>query len=66
MSLRERTPDTMTAAERRTEIAEILATGYLRLQLSRTSAQNSLDDSRQSEASCGSKATNPKSDEDAA
>ena len=61
-----RDSSTMTEAERFAEIASILATGYLRLQLSRPSPENGLAESRQSEASCGSKATNPKSDEDAA
>ena len=48
------------------EIADILATGYLRLQISRISAQNGLADHGQSEASCDSKAMNPKSSEDVA
>ena len=48
------------------EIADIVATGYLRLQISRISDQNSLADHGQSEASCDSKAMSPKSSEDVA
>ncbi len=66
MSLRERAPSSMTAAERRAEVAEILATGYLRMLVSRSLAQNGLADRGRSEASCGSQATNPESDESAA
>ncbi len=61
-----REPSAMTSAERCAEIAEILATGYLRLLVSRASSQNGLDDQRQPEASCDSQATNPKSTESAA
>ncbi len=61
-----REPAAMTSAERCAEIAETLAAGYLRLLVSRTSAQNSLDDHRQPEASCDSHATSPKSTESAA
>ena len=56
----------MTEADRCREIADLLANGYLRLQISRISAQNSLADHGQSEASCDSKAMSPKSDEDVA
>ena len=56
----------MTEAERRAEIADILANGYLRLQISRISAQNSLADHGQSEASCDCEAMSPKSHEDLA
>ena len=64
MNLRERGPSSMTAAERRAEIADILAMGYLRLQMSRSSAQNTLADCSQSTASCRSQAMNPRSNED--
>ena len=66
MSLRERAPSSLTAAERRAEVAEILAIGYVRLQMSRLSAQNGLADTGQPTASCGSKATSPQSSEDVA
>ena len=61
-----REPTTMTEAKRFAEIAEILAKGYLRLLLSRGSRQNCLDEGRLVEAPCGSKATNPESNESAA
>lgn len=61
-----REPDAMTEAERCAEIAEILATGYLRLLVSRGSSQKGLADSGHSEASCGGQARNPKSNESAA
>ncbi len=66
MITRERTPDSMTAAERRAEVAEILATGYLRLQVSRASAQNRVADCGPPTASCGSKANSPRNNEDVA
>ncbi len=60
----DREPASMTEAERCREIADILANGFLRLQISRISTQNSLAGHGQSEASCDSEAMSPKSDED--
>ena len=66
MILRERNPASMTATERRTEIAEILAMGYLRLQVTRQSNKKCLDACTQSEAPCDSKAKNPENPDEAA
>jgi len=63
---REREPASMTVPERFAEIAEILAKGYVRFLLSPDCSENALADRGQSEAPCGSRATNPQSDEDAA
>ncbi len=64
--IRARDPAEMTPAERLAEIATLLAAGYLRLQVSRPSAQNSLADSGQPTPSCGSGTTSPRSNEDVA
>lgn len=58
-----REPRDMTAAERRAEIARILAVGYLRLQVLRVHGENGLADARPAEASCGPKPMNPRSTE---
>jgi hypothetical protein len=62
----DRDPTAMTAMERLTAIAEILAAGYVRLSVARALSQKGLDASRGSEAQCGSKAMNPKSTEESA
>ena len=59
-------PETMSPEERLAGIAAILAVGYLRLQVSRHSAQNRLDERGPSEAPCAPKVLNPKSSENAA
>jgi len=62
----ERDPAGMTEAERFAQIAEILAAGYVRLLISRHSGHDRLADDGQREASCGSNATSPRSNENAA
>lgn len=66
MTVSHRDPAAMTEGERFAEITDILAKGYLRLLVSRHSAQDHLDDRGQGEASCGANAHNPKSGETAA
>ncbi len=66
MKIRARNPASMTPEERLAEIATILAAGYLRLQVSRTSAQTPLAESAHPERPCGSRATSPRSNEDVA
>ena len=66
-------PGRLTAAERLAEIAEVLAAGYQRLvvkeckpPIGQKIPQEPLDESAPSEASCGSKAMNPRSQDPAA
>jgi hypothetical protein len=59
-------PAALTAGERLAEIAEILAIGYLRARTARIQSEKGLAGARGSEAQCGSKALNPKSNGSAA
>jgi hypothetical protein len=63
---RDRDPAALTAGERLAEIAEILAIGYLRARTARIQSEKGLAGARGSEAQCGSKALNPKSEDHAA
>ena len=66
MTVSHHDPAGMTEAERFAEITEILADGYLRHLISRHSGQDRLADDGGREASCGSNAHNPESEESAA
>ena len=61
-----RPTDTSTTEKRLIAIAQILARGFLRLQVSRELPHLPLDESGPPEAPCGAKVLNPKSDENAA
>jgi hypothetical protein len=62
----DRDPAALTAGERLAEIAEILVIGYLRARTARIQSEKGLAGSPASEAECGSKALNPKSNGSAA
>lgn len=66
MTTTDRDAGAMTAAERLAAIAEILAIGYLRARTARIQSEKGLAGLRGSEAQCGSKAINPKSNGSAA